>query len=296
MSQQSKRIGRRQFLAATGGIALALTLSPKTLTAIAPRRRAGALRTITYNVLACRGYPSTDENRAVLREARKQMPARMALELALYEPDIVTFQESPAESVSAEIADRMGMNYTYFPGGYPGTVITRFEITESTNKPLAAGVDADDVKGLFTRHWGRAALKTDDGDLVVYSVHMHPGNVETRRNEVTQMLAAMSEDLSSGRDMILQGDLNHLPDGPEYQRWVDAGLQDSIAAKGVGENRFSINSIAPTRYIAYVWAHGSLTDRLTECRVLFEGGIRTNPDTPKSFALSDHIPVLAVFE
>ncbi|MCH7903788.1 MAG: endonuclease/exonuclease/phosphatase family protein [Armatimonadetes bacterium] len=296
MSKRSFRFDRRQFLTATGGIALAMTVSPKMLTAIAPRRRAGALRTITYNVLACRGYPSTDENRAVLREARKQMPARMALELALYEPDIVTFQESPAESVSAEIADRMGMNYTYFPGGYPGTVITRFEITESTNKPLAAGVDADDVKGLFTRHWGRAVLKTDDGDLVIYSAHLHPGNVETRGKEVAQMLAAMSADIESGRDMILQGDLNHLPDGPEYGRWVYAGLVDSIATKGVGDNRFSINSIAPTRYIDYIWTHGPLADRLTECRVLFEGGFRTNPDDPKSFALSDHIPVLAVFE
>ena len=108
--------------------------------------------------------------------------------------------------------------------------------------------------------------------------------------------AAYSSVIESGRDMILQGDLNHLPDGPEYQRWVNAGLIDSIAAKGTGENRFSINSIAPTKYIDYIWSHGTLSERLKECRVLFEGAFRTNPDDPKSFALSDHIPVLAVFE
>lgn len=295
-SKSSRLIDRRQFLAGAGGLALGAVLSSKAVAAAKPRPRVKGLRTITYNVLACRGYPTTDGNRAVLRAARSQMTARMAQELELYEPDIVTFQESPAESVSADIAEKMGMNYTYFPGGYPGTVITRFEITESTNKPLASGVSSDDVKGLFTRHWGRAVLKTDDGDLALYSVHMHPGNVETREREVTQMLAAMSADIESGRDMILQGDLNHFPDGPEYQRWVDAGLRDSMAAKGVGENRFSINSIAPTRYIDYVWSHGPLADRLTECRVLFEGAFRTNPDDPRSFALSDHIPVLAVFE
>ncbi|MCH8978641.1 MAG: endonuclease/exonuclease/phosphatase family protein [Armatimonadetes bacterium] len=294
-TKKPRKIDRRQFLAATGGFALASALWPTSAFAV-PTRRVSGLRTITYNVLACRGYPTTDDNRAVLRAARKQMPARIALELALYEPDVVTFQESPSKSVVAEIADRMGMNHTYFPRGFPGTVITRFEITESTNKPLAAGVTTDDVKGLFTRHWGRAVLKTDDGDLVIYSVHMHPGNVQTREREVTQMLAAMSADIESGRDMILQGDLNHLPDGPEYQRWVDAGLVDSIAAKGVGENRFSINSIAPTRYIDYIWSHGPLANRLTECRVLFEGAFRTNTDDPTSFALSDHIPVLAVFE
>ena len=288
-------IDRRQFLVATGGTALASTLLPTTIaSAINPRLSTMALRTITYNVLACRGFKLTDDNRAILSKARKQIPARIALELALYEPDIVTFQESPAKSVVADIANRLGMNHTYFRGGFPGAVISRFEITESTNKPLASGTDLDDVKGLFTRHWGRAVLKTDDGDLVVYSVHMHPGKPEVREKEVTQMLAAMDADLTSDRSMILQGDLNHAPDGPEYQRWVKAGLRDAFAVKGTG-NGFSIPSNEPRVRIDYVWAHGPLADRFNECRVLFEGDFRTNPLDPKSFALSDHIPVLAAF-
>lgn len=258
-------------------------------------RRATALRTITYNVLACRGYPSTDDNQAILRQARKQVPARIALELALYEPDIITFQESPAKSVVADIANRMGMNHTYFHGGFPGAVISRFEIMETTNKPLAPGADPDDVKGLFTRHWGRAVLKTEDGELVVYSAHLFPGDREDiRAKEVTQMLAAMKVDLESDRSTILQGDLNHTPDGPEYQRWVEVGLRDAFAASGAGDG-FSIPSTEPRVRIDYVWAHGPLADCLTECRVLFEGAFRTNPRDSKSFALSDHIPVLAVF-
>ncbi|MCH8823563.1 MAG: endonuclease/exonuclease/phosphatase family protein [Planctomycetes bacterium] len=289
-------IDRRQFLVATGGTALASTLRPMPIaSAIVPRLSTTALRTITYNILACRGFKLTDDNRAILSKARKQIPARIALELALYEPDIVTFQESPAKSVVADIANRMGMNHTYFRGGFPGAVISRFEITESTNKPLAPGTDPDDVKGLFTRHWGRAVLKTDDDDLVVYSVHMHPGQPDIREKEVTQMLAAMDADLTSNRSIILQGDLNHTPDGPEYQRWVEAGLRDAFAAKGTGDG-FSIPSTEPRKKIDYVWAHGPLADRLTECSVLFEGDFRTNPQDPKSFALSDHIPVLAVFE
>lgn len=295
-----RQLDRRQFLAATGGTALASTLWPiptAAVSAIAPtRRRAAGLRTITYNVLACRGYPLTDDNQAILRDARKQMPARMALELALHQPDIVTFQESPAESMVADIAKRLGMNHTYFPGGFPGAVITRFEITESTNKPLAPGTDPAEVKGLFTRHWGRAVLRTDDGELVVYSAHMFPGDREDiRAREVTQMVAAMESDLKSDRPMVLQGDLNHAPDGPEYPRWVEAGLRDAFAITGVGDGR-SIPSTERRVRIDYVWAHGPLADRFAECRVLFEGAFRTNPDDPKSFALSDHIPVLAVFE
>ncbi len=38
-----------------------------------------------------------------------------------------------------------------------------------------------------------------------------------------------------------------------------------------------------------------LAERLRECRVLYEGAFRTNPDDPRSFALSDHIPVMASF-
>ncbi len=289
------RIDRRHFFVAAGGTALASTLWPTSAASvITPMRSATALRSITYNVLACRGYPSTDDNRAILHNARKQIPARIALELALHEPDIVTFQESPAESVVADIADRMGMNHAYFRGGYPGAVMTRFEILETTNKPLAPGTRPDTVEGLFTRHWGRAVLKTEDGDLVVYSAHMFPGDREDiRAKEVTQMLATMKADLASDRSMILQGDLNHTPEGPEYQRWVEAGLRDAFAAKGAGEG-LTIPSTEPRRRIDYVWAHGSLAD-CTECRVLFEGAFRTNPLDSKSFALSDHIPVLTVF-
>ena len=264
-------IARRQFLATTGGTALASALLPaRTAFAIASRPSTTALRTITYNILACRGFKVTDENRAILSKARKQIPARIALELALYEPDIITFQESPRESVVADIADRLGMNHTYFPRGFPGAVISRFEISESSNKPLAPSVSTDDVKGLFTRHWGRAVLKTDDGDLVIYSVHMHPGKPEVREKEVTQMLAAMDADLTSGRSMIFQGDLNHTPDGPEYQRWVDAGLQDAQVAKGDSES-LTFPCTEPRKRIDYIWTHGPLTERLTECRVLFEG-------------------------
>jgi len=220
----------------------------------------------------------------------------MALELALYEPDIITFQESPAESVVAEIAGELGMNYTYFAGGFPGALITRFEIAESTNKPLAPTADANDVKGLFTRHWGRADLKTEDGDLVVYSAHLIAGDREdVREREVTQMLAAMEADLQSGRPMILQGDLNHSAEAPEYPRWVDAGLLDTFAAAGVGEP-LTYRSTRRRVRVDYIWVHGPLAERVSECRVLFEGAFRTNPEDPKSFALSDHVPMLAVFE
>ena len=109
------------------------------------------------------------------------------------------------------------------------------------------------------------------------------------------MLAAMKEDLESGRPIILQGDLNHTPEAAEYRSWVDAGFEDCFAAKGVGQP-LTIPSTTPQKRIDYIWTHGSLPAPLRECRVLFEGAFRTNPEDSGSVALSDHIPLLAVFE
>ena len=250
------------------------------------------LRTITYNVLVFHGFKKTDDNKHVLAQARSQMARRIALELALHQPDIVTFQESPSEKKVAEVATLLDMNYAYFRGGFPGTIMTRHEILESTNCPLVEGTRPKD---LFTRHWGRAVIQREEGELVVFTAHLHPGKVEVREREVTEMLKVMQVDRDAGRTILFQGDLNHKPDGPEYPRWVAAGLVDSFAAKGSGQP-LTIPSTTPNKRIDYIWASADLASRVSECRVLFEGAFRTNPEDTRSFALSDHIPVLAVFE
>jgi len=289
---------RREFLATTGLAAAALVgATPASAQDPAPAPKSPpkkGLRTITYNVLACRGYNGGKSgNAAAVKRMAPQIPARIALELALHQPDIVTFQESPREAVVADIAERLGMHYAYFPGGFPGTVMSRFPIVESVNCPLAEGERPSD---LFTRHWGKAVLRLDGGDLALYTAHLYPGvdGHERRLREVPLMLAAMQEDIDSGRPLILQGDLNHTPAAAEYQSWVDAGLRDCFKDKGTGQD-LTIPSTTPRSRIDYIWTHGSMPTPLQESRVLFEGAFRTNPEDETSVALSDHIPVLAVF-
>lgn len=249
------------------------------------------LRTITYNILACKGYPETDSNRAALQRARPQMVERMALELALYDPDIVTFQESPTEEKVAAIARAMGRHHTYFPGGFPGAVISRFKIVESQNCPLKQGPRPSD---LFTRHWGRAVLEMNGRRLTVYSAHLHPSNAEVRAREVTAALEVMATDLAGDAPVLFQGDLNHRPDGPEYARWKAAGLVDTCEREG-GQSDYTIPSTTPRHRIDYIWANSALSRRFSSARVLFEGNFRTNPADERSFALSDHLPVMAEF-
>jgi len=296
-------MNRREWLTAGGTIAaLGLARRGVAMVQAGKTEPKPGLRTITYNVLACNGYPKTRANEARVARARDQMAARFALELSLYAPDIVSFQEAPTEETVAAIADRMGMRYAFFepgissfpgyPIGFPGAIITRYTIVESENCPLVQG---SRPKDLFTRHWGRAVLETDTEQLAFFSGHLHPQRAQFREREITEMLAVMENDIRSGRSMLFQGDLNHRPDRPEYKRWVDAGLVDTFVAKGVGQP-FSSNSVKPKSRIDYIWTHGRIASRLRECRVLFEGAFRTNPDDPQSFALSDHVPVMATFD
>lgn len=251
-----------------------------------------SFRTISYNVLALRGYPERPENKSRLISARPQMTQRLALELALYEPDLITFQESPSEKTVAQIADLMDMNHVWFPGGFPGTVLSKHKISNSVNCPMAN--NASRPKDLFTRHWGRAVLNCDGQDLVVYTAHLHPSKQDVREREVQAMLAAMSDDLERGGNVILQGDLNMQPNNPLYQRWSGAGLQDAFVAKGSG-NGLTISATDRRSRIDYIWSKGPLLDGLTDCRVLAEGNFIDHPADKAGFALSDHLPVMATF-
>ncbi len=248
--------------------------------------------TISYNVYQFNGYPVTDDTKPLLKDIRPQMSDRLALELELYKPHIITFQEAPLEQEVKKVAEKLGMNYTYFPGGYPGALLTKFEITSSENCPLISMKSPGD---LFSRHWGKATLKSPTEEIELYSVHMHPSNDSIRKREVDEILKVINKDISEGKRIIFQGDFNHEPIQNEYAMWQDAGLIDCFAKKGV-EQRNTIKSVFPKRTVDYIWVNKIMEDRLLRCKVLFEGSFRTNPLDARSIALSDHLPVMAEFQ
>lgn len=285
---------RRDVLqrAAVGSLAFVAT-EPSGLCVAQEKTR--PLRVIAYNVYDCTGWPK-DRAMAKAATVKGQMPDRFANELALYEPDVVNFSESPDESVVKQIAQRLGMNYVRFSSGgnWPGTLLSRFEIVETRNVPLVRGARPGD---LFTRHWGQATVRPPNGEpIVIHSAHLHPSpEPDTRLREIPLMLDSMKRDLESGRSMLLIGDLNHTPDTREYRRWLEAGWSDTFTQVGTGDG-LTIKSDDPLRRIDYVMAAGPIAKRVVESRPLFEGAFRTNLADPVSFALSDHLPQLAVFE
>lgn len=282
-------LSRRQF-----GAVAAVGLSAAGTTIFAEDQKQRPLRVIAYNIYKCTGWPN-NRPRAKQAVAKGQMAKRLAMELHLYEPDIINFSESPSEKITKEVAEQLGMNHVRFPSGgnWPGTLLSRFEIVDSQNVPL----DGERPKELFSRHWGRATIKFPNGDpLIVHSAHLYPTADPTiRLREIKAMLGAMKADLDAGRSMLLIGDLNHSPDTEEYKFWIDAGWVDTFAKVGKGKG-LTIKADIPKWRIDYVMAAGPIAERVTESRPLFEGAFRLHIADKESFALSDHLPQLAVFQ
>jgi endonuclease/exonuclease/phosphatase family metal-dependent hydrolase len=282
-------LSRREFCGVVGaGLATANTKL------FADDSKTAPLRVIAYNIFNLTGWP---HQRRLAQQAvsKGQMAKRLALELSLHEPDIINFSEAPSEELTKEVAELLGMNHVRFPGGgnWPGTLLSKFEITESQNAPMKG----QRPKELFTRHWGRATVKLPNGDpLIVHSAHLYPtADPAIRLTEIRAMIDSMKPDLDAGKSMLLIGDLNHGPETEEYKLWIDAGWIDTFAKVGEGKG-FTIKADMPKWRIDYVLAAGPIAERVTESRPLFEGAFRLNINDKESFALSDHLPQLAVFD
>ncbi len=269
------------------------------------------MRSIAYNIFnGCIGYKGINgrqlppgEESVLVKAARdmEQIPQRIMLELALYKPNIINFSEGPKEDVVARMAKMLDLNYAYFPGGFPGAVLTTYEIMSFENRPFQ-NKSKNDPKELFTRHWGKAKLRLPDGKIItIHSAHLWPfkkeeNDTRIRLAEIKELVASVKYDLANNSDtVLLQGDLNHTPDTEEYKSLNSAGLVDAFTAAGHGEG-YTSNSIKPSKRIDFIYAIGALSGHIKDCRPLFEGSFRMNNEDPNGFALSDHLPVLADFE
>jgi endonuclease/exonuclease/phosphatase family metal-dependent hydrolase len=274
------------------------------------------LRTIEYNIfngaIGYKGFndtkPFPDKDEYQLVSAAREMgqiPRRMALQLELYKPDIISFCESATEDTIKKMAKWLNMNYAYFPGAkngkghYPGSILTHYEIVHSENRPFVDKVD--NAEKLFTRHWGKAEIRLSNGEIItVHSAHTWPftknGGKEIRLAEIEELLKSIHYDLSHHtKSVILQGDMNLTPDSEGYKKLIGGGLTDAFTKVEQGI-KYTATSKDPHVRIDYIFAAGPIADKLAKYRPLYEGAFRINADDPKSFALSDHIPSLADFE
>jgi len=258
------------------------------------------MRTIAYNVYECTGYPE-DAVEETWRsggesEGEDGVVDRMIAALDSEAPDLLTFTEAPPVAVVEAVAAGLGMEARVFPsrGDWPGALFSDLPIREAATVPDLLGQPPAD---LFTRHAGRAVLGADDREIVVYSVHLHPEAEATRLREVESLRDPLEADVRSDRPVLLQGDLNHRPDGPEYGAWADVGLTDACAV-GDASAEPTFPADDPEKRIDYMWGSERASERLTAARTLSERpfGRGSDPASPGDPFLSDHLPVAAEFE
>jgi endonuclease/exonuclease/phosphatase family metal-dependent hydrolase len=265
------------------------------------------IRAITYNIHAFDPVAPAEQGQERIARVRKagQLMRRYAMELALHRPDIIALQEASPRKQVEQLARDLKMNVAFFRGGWKnkgwpdgiaGAVLSRFRIVESTDRPgVAPYAKSGDI---FSRHLGRVLLDTPGGRIAVYTAHLLPSYPKTthiRLGEIQAVAAAARADRKRGHSVLVMGDMNHAPHTPEYRAWIDAGFTDAFAARGRGMP-LTCSTKRLGKRIDYVFALGPLAERLKECRVLYEGAFRCHLADPASWSLSDHVPVLAVFE
>ena len=76
---------------------------------------------------------------------------------------------------------------------------------------------------------------------------------------------------------------------------LERGWVDTFMEAGVGTG-MTARPGEPTRRIDYILAAGPIANRIVEARSLHEGAFRHHSADPASFALSDHLPVFALFK
>ena len=285
-------IRRRTFL----GLAATSLLSPFNARAEDTFR----FRSITYNVLAFRGYPENDDTRESILSEHPNHPEVTARALAKFNADIITLQEGPPEKLVARFAKELGMYYVWFPGGwegnddypggFPGAVISRFPIVESENRPSAG---ESHPESLFTRHLGRAVLETPAGPLHVVTTHLHAQSARARHREVTAILALTRKLWATG-PVLVQGDMNHKEDDPEYALWNTGDMVDVNAEADIVETG-TFSSVRPRFHIDRFFVPESNKLAAQRAQVINEIPFIPNADDPTSYALSDHLPVMADF-
>ncbi|RKH60015.1 endonuclease/exonuclease/phosphatase family protein [Corallococcus aberystwythensis] len=256
-------------LACASGSAVRPTLSSGTTpVAVAPKRDAGALRVMTFNIQS--GLKGLEQVAAVIRQEG---------------PDVVALQEVDVGSTRAHGEDQVerlsaltGLKYRahfgttrLYGGAYGIALLSRYPLASLAQYPLPT------PRGAEPRTLAHAVLDVDGREVSVYATHLirRPFNGAARVRQSVFISHLLAKDT---RPRLLMGDLNDDPDSRPV-RLLRRQLQDvARVTRSDGTGTYPMPLFLPSLRIDYVMACGAFTPVAT--RVLRVG-------------VSDHYPVVA---
>ncbi len=75
------------------------------------------------------------------------------------------------------------------PACWRTVLFRKFEVKSSQNSTLIAMANCEE---LFSRHWGKAVLKSFAEETVLYSVHLHQSDGSIRKKKIDEILKVIT--------------------------------------------------------------------------------------------------------
>jgi endonuclease/exonuclease/phosphatase family metal-dependent hydrolase len=237
-----------------------------------------AIRIGTYNILGFQGYPED--------EAKKQLGGQYDLTRIEHfmqvikdlQTDILCLQEGATTFQLADYASRLGVNVATFPTttSYPGGILTQFPIIETRpfRVPRTTGVVP------FSRHGGAALLDVAGVPLWAVSLHAYPHDEAVRIQEAVILGNTIDELLEVSPYIIVCGDFNERTQGSLHQALRERGFINALEI------------IGPMQPIDHIYVSPILAGHIRAGWIVTDNGYRLSMAGTRTWANSDHIPVL----
>lgn len=229
-----------------------------------------AVKILAYNIAKCFAYES-GVTFASAADVRKRI-AKLAEIIRREDPDLVFLSETVFECTPCpvnqvvELAEAAGMHQWVFGENYnigvPGfrmvggnAILSKWPLEAVANPSLVGRKPFYITKNNRRILWGK--IKIGERDVYLGSVHNDSFDVITNEKQVQQIL-----EFCAGKDVILAGDFNSLPEWAPVRR-----LQDSKRFAGNFAGPPTFPADAPDRRIDFIFAppHWRLIDERVLC-------------------------------
>ena len=251
------------------------------------------MRIGTYNVLGLRGYPHEESSPDIGKPGDESNTTHFVRVFSELNCDILALQEGVSIRTAQHIAFQMGYYLASIPSpiNWPGHILSKYSILESR---VFSHLDPKQETPPFSRTSGAALLSVEDSTFWVVNVHLHPSNVDLRRQEANLLQHCINQLKHTSDDIVVLGDFNSEVDEYVHKYLVDMQFVNAMESVGGGIQATMDTVGIQTHYIDHIYVSQSLAPQLHTAEVIRRSGFRHNgPQEKGVWVHSDHLPVIA---